>query len=56
MVVCRSRGLACDRNDFEVAQDTSARRVEAHAGRPAVSKSLGTVMNAYLPAFGVEDL
>jgi hypothetical protein len=41
---------------FSGAEDTSARRAEARAVRPGVSKSLRAVMDAYLPDFGIENL
>ena len=53
VVVCSSSVLGLRLQPFAGAEYTSARRVEAHAGRSVASRSLGAVMNGNLPNFGV---
>ena len=55
-MVCQSEPLTRDTRTLQAPEYTSARRVEAHAGRAEVSWSLGAVKDANLPTFGVEDL
>ena len=55
-MVCPKGVLGLRMRAFAGAEYTLARRVEAHAGRSSVIRSLGTVMNTNLPAFGVENL